>query len=360
MTKTNDKTDGSAAITNAKKSAPPTLRQMLEGPQFAEQVANALPKHLSQERFIRVAITAMTKTPKLALCHQKSFFMALLQLSALGLEPDGRQAHLIPFKNSKMSLAAGREVCDCQLIIDWKGLAELAMRSGMVSNLHADVIYAGDLFVYSSGEVTNHLPHWLRTDAAKPGKQGARLGFYAQARFKDGSQKAEVMSFDQVQAIRARSASGQSGPWVTDSDEMGKKTAFRRLSKWLPLSPEFRDAIALDDESNGMVNVTPERMMLDPAAGLGAALAPYYGEEEESGPEPEKQAVAVTEVQKKEAQDALEGAILDDVTTEAQLYALAQRSHLVPDGSSDLFWDLPASALVKLAAMIPSLKKEGK
>lgn len=219
-----------------------TLRDHLETHAFKEQVARALPRHLTPDRFIRVAATAIMRTPKLADCEQVSFFNALLSLSQFGLEPDGRRAHLIPFENRK------RGVVECQLIIDYKGLAELAMRSGAVSNLHADVVRDGDLFDYNAGELKSHVPWFLRRDADKPAAAGDVFAVYSRAKFKDGTDKCEVMSRDDVEAIRSRSRAGQSGPWVTDWDEMAKKTVFRRLSKWLPLSPEFRDAADAEDE----------------------------------------------------------------------------------------------------------------
>ena len=217
-----------------------SLRNEIESPAFKDAVAKVLPKILPPDRFVRVAITAMTRTPKLRECDRASFFSAMLSLAQTGLEPDGRRAHLIPFENRK------RGVVECQLIIDYKGLAELAMRSGLLSYLHADVVRDGDIFDYSLGEIRQHVPHYLRRDQDKPGKAGNVFAAYAVARFKDGSAKAEVMSVDEVNAIRARSRAGQSGPWVTDWNEMAKKTAFRRLSKWLPLSPEYRDALDAD------------------------------------------------------------------------------------------------------------------
>ena len=247
-----------AAPTNAK----PTLRQHLEGPAFVEAVRKALPRHLTPDRFIRVAITAITKTPKLAQCDQASFFGALLTLSQFGLEPDGRRAHLIPFENRR------RGVTECQLIIDWKGLAELAMRSGIVANLHADVVREGDLFDYSAGKLKTHVPWFIRRDAAKPEKAGDIFAVYAVAEFRDGSTKADVMSLDEVDAVRARSRAGQSGPWVSDYNEMAKKTVFRRLSKWLPLSSEFRDAIEVDDELPKNVTPIGERV----ASGLASMV----------------------------------------------------------------------------------------
>jgi recombination protein RecT len=212
-----------------------TIRALLEGDQFRSQVAKALPSHLKPERFIRVALTTMMRTPKLAQCDQASFFNALLTLSQLGIEPDGRRAHLIPFENRK------RNVTECQLIIDYKGLAELAMRSGVVANLHADVVCENDEFEYDRGQLIRH-----KIDFRKP--RGDVYAAYAICRFKDGTEKSEVMSRDDVEGIRKRSRAGNGGPWVTDWNEMAKKSAFRRLSKWLPLSAEFRDAVEVDDE----------------------------------------------------------------------------------------------------------------
>lgn len=214
------------------------IRAFLEGNSLKDQVARVLPTHLKPERFIRVSITATTRNPKLLECTPASFFKCLLDLSALGLEPDGRRAHLIPY---------GKE---CTLIIDWKGLAELAMRSGIVSVLHADVVCENDVFDYDRGELKTH-----KVDYRKD--RGAIYAVYALCKFKDGNEKCDVMSIAEVNAIRKRSRSGNNGPWVTDFNEMAKKTVFRRLSKWLPLSAEFRDA--LDTESDP-IDITPEKM----------------------------------------------------------------------------------------------------
>jgi len=213
-----------------------TIKELLNGEEFKRQVAIALPKHLQPDRFVRVALTAMTRTPKLATCDRASFFNALLTLSQLGIEPDGRLAHLIPFENRK------RNCTECQLIIDYKGLVELAMRSGNVANIHADKVCENDLFEFDRGAITKH-----KVDFKQP--RGKAYAYYALVRFKDGTEKCEVMTLEEVNAIRSRSRASSSGPWVTDFDEMGKKTAFRRLSKWIQLSPEFRDALEHDADA---------------------------------------------------------------------------------------------------------------
>lgn len=214
-----------------------TIREMIEGDAFKAQIKKALPKHLTPDRFIRIAITAMTRTPKLTQCTQASLFGALLNLSQLGIEPDGRRAHLIPY---------GQE---CQLIIDYKGLVELVMRSGLVANIHADIVCENDVFEYNRGIITNHLIDFKQS-------RGVVYAVYAICRFKDGTEKSEVMTKEEVEAIRTRSPAGKSGPWVTDWNEMAKKTVFRRLSKWLPLSPEYRDALEVDDDKFDAIGAT--------------------------------------------------------------------------------------------------------
>lgn len=235
-----ESTTGNGAAVPAQQ--PTTIKQWLNNDGFKNEIARALPKHCSVERMTRIAITAMTRTPMLADCEPASFMKALLDLSQWGLEPNGRDAHLIPFRNNK------RGVVECQLILDYKGLVQLLYRSGQVLSVHADVVYEGDDFEYSMGEVSRHTPWWIRTDRNKPAQQGKLIAAYARVELKGHAVKCEVMSKEQVDAIRSRSKAANSGPWVSDYNEMAKKTVFRRTTKWLPVSAEIVQAFERDDD----------------------------------------------------------------------------------------------------------------
>jgi recombination protein RecT len=231
------------------------LKDWLEGPAFADAISKALPKHIKPDRFIRVALTATMKTPKLLQCTQESMFKCLLDLSQAGLEPDGRRAHLIPFENSKKINGSWVKVLEATLIIDYKGLAELVMRSGLVSSIHADVICENDVFEYDRGFITKHKIDF-RLD------RGPAYAAYAVVRFKDGTEKCEVIPKADIYKIRDRSPGWQafqkgwakSNPWnpaeAIIEYEMWKKTAFRRLSKWIPLSAEIRDVVDREDDDS--------------------------------------------------------------------------------------------------------------
>lgn len=220
----------------AKQAAPKTVKDWLNSESFKSEIAKALPSICTADRFLRVALNAMTKTPKLAECTPPSVLNCFLQCAALGIEPDNRRAYLIPFKDT------------CTLVIGYQGLLELARRSGEISRIHADAVCENDEFEVSLGEIKAH-----KIDFRKP--RGAAYAFYALAVFKDGSQQSAVMTLDEINAIRDRSNAVQSAkrfgkltPWDTDFVEMGKKTILRRLCKLLPLSTEVYDAIAKDDE----------------------------------------------------------------------------------------------------------------
>lgn len=157
-------------------------------------------------------------------------------MSSWGLEPNGRDAHLIPY---------GRE---CTLVIDYKGLVALAYRSGTVKKIHADVVRQGDIFEHELGEIRRHTSWAFRSDINRPDKSGDVIAAYCHVVMADGVVKDEVMTFEEIESIRNRSKAGQSGPWKTDWNEMAKKTVFRRATKWLPLSPEVVDAFVADDD----------------------------------------------------------------------------------------------------------------
>ena len=245
------------------KAAPPgSILAMLQGDQFKHAIKKVIHKSMSEDRFARVAYLCAMRTPDLQKCDKVSLYNSLLTLSQLGLEPDDRRAHLLPFNNNK------RGCMEVQLIIDYKGLVELVMRSGRISKIHADIVCDNDDFVYDKGEIQRH-----KIDFKNP--RGKIYAVYAICTTKDGYEKAEVMSVEDVEAIRSRSRSKDKGPWVTDWEEMAKKTVFRRLSKWLPWLPEERDAIESDDDQYeepktyvssavtdlGSIEVTPQKAL---------------------------------------------------------------------------------------------------
>lgn len=210
----------------AKQQKPQSIRGLINTDAVREQIARALPNHLTPDRFLRVATTAILKTPKLAECSQESFMKAMLDCSSLGLEPDGRRAHLIPYGK------------DCQLVIDYKGLIELAKRSGEVAKWQAMDVCENDVFQWKDGAVRHEID-W-RNDRGKP------QCYYSHVVTKDGEHDFEVMTIAEINAIRERSKAKNSGPWVTDPGEMSKKTVIRRHAKRMTLSPEFREAYEKD------------------------------------------------------------------------------------------------------------------
>lgn len=228
--------ENKAAVAVATNQKPKTIKEWIGGNDFKNALRQSLPTHLSPDRFVRVALTAMMKTPNLEKCSQESLFKVLLDLSSLGLEPDGRHCHLIPFENNKTGKT------EVQLIIDYKGLIALAKRSGEVVNWRAELVCEKDEFTWENGVVT-HKINWLDQEG-----RGNTLAVYSHVRNVNGIDDYEVMTSDQVNKIKARSKSQKFGPWVTDWDEMAKKTVMRRHSKRLTLSPEFNEALEKDDD----------------------------------------------------------------------------------------------------------------
>ena len=280
------------AMTETKQAprAAMTIKQHLLSPTMKEQIAAALPKHCSPERMVRIAITALTRTPKLAECDQSSFFKCLLDLSAWGLEPDGRHAHLIPFRNNKLGIT------ECQLIVDYKGLINLCWRSGQVASIHADVVCENDIFSFDQGEIIAH-----KIDLKKD--RGPMYAVYAKVKLINGASKCEVMSKKEVDAIRARSKSGGSGPWVTDYNEMAKKTVFRRLTKWLPLSAEVMDASYGDDDVPATIDASTFKQPAKTLDSLTDQLR--IGQEDESvDPEIDDDAAMAAEAYAREQAEA--------------------------------------------------------
>ncbi|AJF40403.1 RecT-like ssDNA annealing protein [Mycobacterium phage Malithi] len=207
-----------------------TLAKLIN--EMRPELAKALPRHITPERMARIAVTVVKQNPALANCSPESFLGALLTASQLGLEPGPTgEAYFVPYKQV------------CQFIPGYRGLIKLARNSGQVKDIYAEVIYENDKFEYTLGlnrTINEHTPPPLGQDRGNP------VGAYAAAELTTGAKPFVVMTVAEIEAIRSRSMAANNGPWVTDWAEMAKKTAVRRLAKWLPLSAEFTAAASMD------------------------------------------------------------------------------------------------------------------
>ena len=226
---------------------PKNTIELVRSQSLQEQVAKALPNADDASRFMRCVITACNKNPKLWDCTPSSVASVILQAAQWGLMPDGHHAHLIPYGN------------DATLQFDYKGILALVMRSGEVAHIHADIVCQNDKYRFNLGKVEEHV-----VDLSKD--RGEAYAVYAMVRFKDGETAAIQMSKAEVEAIRKASRSGSSGPWATYPMEMWKKTAFKRLAKWLPRLPrDVQEAIHKDNEAE-YGHRTVEGQPVQPAA----------------------------------------------------------------------------------------------
>lgn len=247
------------------------------------ELAKMLPKTLSIDRLLKVAQIAATTTPALAECDVPSLVGAIGQCAQMGLEPNTvlGHAYLVPF-NVKRKDTQGRErwVKSVQVVIGYKGLIDLARRSGQIVSIAAHEVCEADHFelVYGLDEKLNHTPAM--------GDRGNVVGFYAVAKLQGGGHAFEFMSLHQVREImKATQSKGGYGPWKDHFIEMGRKTVIRRLAKYLPLSVEFQTAAALDgmadagkDQGNtieGTFNFVPDDA---PAGADTGAADPETGE----------------------------------------------------------------------------------
>jgi recombination protein RecT len=224
------------------------LAHILTSPATLAQIKAALPKHMTAERMARVALTEVRKAPKLAKCEARTFIGAIIQLSQLGLEPGGilGHAYLIPFENKRQGTT------EVQIIVGYRGMIDLARRSGQISSLQAVIVRDGEPFVASLG-LNPDLRHEPSFDPERP-----MTHVYAVAVFKDGARQFDVMSRAEVEKIRNSSQGYKSAvqynktdnPWMTHFDEMAKKTVIRRLFKYLPVSIEMQRAVTIDERGD--------------------------------------------------------------------------------------------------------------
>lgn len=229
----------------AKAPAKKNLMSIIQSDVMQKQIAMALPSVITPERFTRIALSAISTNPKLAECTPESFLGAMMTAAQMGVEPNTPlgQAYLIPYGNK------------VQFQLGYKGLLDLAYRSGEVVNACAYTVYSNDVFEYELGlePKLKHIP--ATRDRGEP------IYFYATFRTKSGGYGFEVMSIDDVRNHRKRYSKAMNSPWDTNFEEMAKKTVLKRVLRYAPMKTDFVRGISVDETVH---NTISDDMTLEP------------------------------------------------------------------------------------------------
>lgn len=239
----------STATENLPAKPQANLREPAENPQKLKalldwakpSIAMALPRHLTPERMIRVAVTAIQRTPKLLECTQLSLVSAVVEASELGLELSNvlGRCYLVPYQN--------HGVLEAQLQIGYRGYIALAYRTGEVEYFNGGSVREGDVFDYEKGtdQFLKHKPRG--TDENRPFTH-----FYSCFRLVNGGKDFIVMTKAAVDAHRQRYSrdTRKDSAWNTSYEAMAIKTPIRKLAKTVPLSTDLvTRALEVDDRN---------------------------------------------------------------------------------------------------------------
>ena len=223
-----------------KAKAPTTIQDYIK--RMEPEIKKALPAVMTPERFTRIALSAVSTNPLLAECTPKSFLGALMTSAQMGLECNTplQFCFLIPRRNGKTGQY------DCVFELGYRGLVEMAHRSGEIRDIQAHTVYEHDTFEYELGLE----PRLVHKPAASD--RGDPIFFYAVYHTKNGGYGFEVMSVEDVRKHAAKYSDsykrGGHSPWQTSFEEMAKKTVLKRALKYAPMSTDYVRA-SLQDET---------------------------------------------------------------------------------------------------------------
>lgn len=196
-------------------------------------IAAVAARHMTPERLLKIGLAATQRQPLLLECSPRSIVRAVVGCAELGLEPNALgHAYLVPFKNQGQY--------EAQLIVGYRGLLQLAYRSGLIESIAAECVFEGDDFDFDNGT------SFIRHKSGEETEPSKITHAYCIVTMKGGARLIKVMHRKQIDRVRARSRASDSGPWKTDYEEMARKTVLRNLLKYAPMSIEMQKAEAVD------------------------------------------------------------------------------------------------------------------
>lgn len=209
-------------------------------------IRDVLPEKLKPdaERFVKRAALYFQRSPKLEKCTTTSKIRCVIEAAEMGLTLDGKLCHAVAFKNKyKDEKNVERYRDEVKLMLDYKGLVQVAKNSGQIVDAQAKIVRANDQFKHGIHGPSSYLEHTYDITV----NRGEAVGAYSRIWLPGGLWIYELMQVDEIEAVRKRSKAANDGPWVTDWDQMAGKTVLRRQLKLYSNDPTIAKAIEVDE-----------------------------------------------------------------------------------------------------------------
>lgn len=211
------------------------------------QIESVMSDALTADRLYSMLQSAVAHEPKLLECTPESIVACCMKCSVLGLEPsnvDGLgKAYILPYGNK--NYATGKR--EATFILGYKGMLELARRSGEMKSINVTPVFADDgisLMMDDAGQPYLH-SDGINLDADH--SDGKLKFVFLNAEFTNGGHYRTYMTRAEIDKVKSRSNAGDRGPWKTDYVAMARKTIVRRSFPYLPVSTQAQEAAASDE-----------------------------------------------------------------------------------------------------------------
>ena len=218
-----------------------TIFEILDSNEFRERLSAVMLEPKKIDRFLGITKTELRNNPRIANCEIKSLCGAIVRAGQFGLELDSMQGHA--YLTSRGN--------NCQLIIGYKGMIALGVRSEKLLSLEVQKVCKNDFFEMEHGD-NKGLRH--RPKSTKE-ERGEVIGYYAYAHLVNHDRAFEYMNMDEIEELKEKAGvvKTPNSAWVKFEEAMCKKTVVRQLFKYLSLSPEMDSAIGLDEMADAGV-----------------------------------------------------------------------------------------------------------
>lgn len=230
-----EKAQAQSPATTTTEAPRKTILEWLRDPAQQAQIAAALPSVIPADHFIRMVTTVIKHSPDLQVCTTTSLLGACMHAASLGLEPGPLEhCYFLPFRDNKANEMR------VQFILGYKGMIELARRSGQLSGtVEVMTVRQGDDYEFELGlePILRHRPAEVK---------GETICYWGLARFVEGGfYMREVWPWE-IDEHRARSSAPNSPAWRNDFDSMAHKTVVRIMWPLLPKSTQMARAVQTD------------------------------------------------------------------------------------------------------------------